>query len=58
MPLLNQSILRCLPGNDAGMVCEVQPMSDFELISIMLAMISLLITVAIAAYKAGRSNKK
>ncbi|MDY3931013.1 MAG: hypothetical protein SOZ08_04885 [Erysipelotrichaceae bacterium] len=32
-------------------------MSDFELISIMLAMISLLITVAIAAYKAGRSNK-
>lgn len=46
------------PGNDADMVCEVQPMSDFELISIMLAMISLLITVAIAAYKAGRSNKK
>ena len=33
-------------------------MSDYEILSIMLVFITLLVTVAIAAYKAGRSNKK
>lgn len=33
-------------------------MSDFEMLSIMLGIITLLVTVAIAAYKAGKSNKK
>ena len=39
------------PGNDVGMVCEVQPMSDYEIVMVIIG----LITLTIAAVKLGLS---
>lgn len=32
------------PGNDAGMVCEVQPMSDYEIVMVIIGLITMTIT--------------